>query len=93
MEYLQNRYLCDIGDFGKYGMLREVLKNNLILGFNWYLQPDETHNNDGKHKNNLINDRYNVGACDIELYTFLQNVVMKNPDTHSFLYKELNKDS
>lgn len=70
---MQNRYLCDIGDFGKYGMLREVIKTNLNLGLNWYLYPNESHNNDGKHKRYLKKDKHNVGACDIELYKFLQS--------------------
>lgn len=69
---MQNRYFCDIGDFGKYGMLRELIKSGIKLGINWYLFPDETHNGDGKHTQFLHNDRYGLSLCDLELYTFLQ---------------------
>ena len=43
---MQNRYVGDIGDFGKYGLLR-ALYHGRQLGVAWYLCPDETHNEDG----------------------------------------------
>ena len=43
---MQNRYVGDIGDFGKYGLLR-ALCHGRQLGVAWYLCPDETHNEDG----------------------------------------------
>jgi len=71
---MQNRYFGDIGDFGKYGMLRSVNKTGLRLGVNWYLFPDESHNDDGKHKGYLKNDKHNVSICDNELYLYLKNI-------------------
>lgn len=47
---MQNRYVGDIGDFGKLGLLRQLHKTGLSIGVNWYLTPDETHNGDGWHK-------------------------------------------
>ena len=46
---MQNRYTGDIGDFGKLGMLRALQAQDLTLGVNCYLAPDEDHNDDGKH--------------------------------------------
>lgn len=46
---MQNRYVGDIGDFGKLGLLRQLSKTGLSVGVNWYLTPDETHNGDGRH--------------------------------------------
>ncbi len=46
---MQNRYTGDIGDFSKLGLLRVLHAARLSIGLNWYLTPDETHNNDGGH--------------------------------------------
>ena len=45
---MQNRYVGDIGDFAKYGLLR-ALSPQKRLGVAWYLYPDESQNADGKH--------------------------------------------
>jgi hypothetical protein len=71
---MQNRYFGDIGDFGKYGMLRSVNGTGLRLGVDWYLFPDESHNDDGKHKGYLNKDKHNVSTCDNELYLYLKNI-------------------
>ncbi len=49
---MQDRYVADVGDFVKYGLLRR-LAAGLRLGVAWYLHPDEGHNNDGKHDASL----------------------------------------
>jgi hypothetical protein len=50
---MQNRYVGDIGDYGKYALLRHLCAcatgKSLRLGVIWCLFPDETINNDGKH--------------------------------------------
>lgn len=43
---MQDRYVGDIGDFAKYGLLR-ALSEDRQLGVAWYLYPDETHNDHG----------------------------------------------
>ena len=50
---LENRYVGDVGDFGKYGLLKALCLPskvpggcNLSLGVVWYLVPDESK--DGK---------------------------------------------
>ena len=49
---MQDRYAGDVGDFGKFGLLRTLCELNapqLKLGIVWYLVPEESHNEDGKH--------------------------------------------
>ncbi|GHF17653.1 hypothetical protein GCM10017044_10070 [Kordiimonas sediminis] len=45
---MQDRYIGDIGDYAKYGLLRAI-QGSRKLGIAWYLFPDEQHNADGKH--------------------------------------------
>jgi len=49
---MQDRYTGDIGDFIKYGLLR-ALTPTVRLGVAWYLFPNESHNEDGKHTSYL----------------------------------------
>jgi hypothetical protein len=45
---MQNRYIGDIGDYLKIGILR-ALSAGYRLGIAWWLYPDEHHNTDGRH--------------------------------------------
>ena len=45
---MQNRYVGDIGDYLKLGILR-ALSPKYRLGVAWWIYPDETHNADGQH--------------------------------------------
>ena len=45
---MQNRYTGDIGDFGKFLLLKHLFPNAPIATI-WYLYPDESHNTDGSH--------------------------------------------
>ncbi len=70
---MQDRYLCDIGDFAKFGLLREIMASGAAtrLGVLWYLVPDESHNNDGRHISYLDESPGNkkrFRACDPSLY-------------------------
>lgn len=46
---MQNRYTGDIGDFGKFLLLKHLFPTESIATI-WYLYCDETHNNDGSHR-------------------------------------------
>ena len=48
---VQDRYFGDIGDFAKLGLLRGIVANDpaLCLCVLWYLVPDESLTNDGRH--------------------------------------------
>ncbi len=45
---MQDRYVGDIGDFVKYGLLRAI-RGTKRLGVAWYLHPDAGPAGDGKH--------------------------------------------
>lgn len=72
---MQDRYIGDIGDFGKYALLNFIQRETkLKLGVNWYrTAPDdlkETHSNDGK-----ITKYDNLKHLDICLYCKLQKII------------------
>ena len=83
---MQNRYVGDIGDFGKYGLLRALFgsgeasatEERLRLGIVWYLFPDESHNSDGKYTsflNPTPENHARFRICDPQLYDGLQRLV------------------
>jgi len=60
---MQNRYVADIGDYGKYGLLSFICKNTgLHLGVNWYLvnpeEVGENENSDGNKTQYLKSEKY-----------------------------------
>jgi hypothetical protein len=70
---MQNRYTGDIGDFGKLGLLRQLSSAGFRIGVNWYLVPDEDHNNDGRHISYLKKDSF--CSCDGFLWRQLGKIV------------------
>jgi len=72
---MQNRYAGDVGDFGKFGLLREIQRHSgcASIGINWYLTPDENGNADGKHVRYL--KRPGFSDCDPQLYRKMASVV------------------
>jgi hypothetical protein len=70
---MQNRYVGDVGDFGKYGLLRALLGAGKRLGIVWYLVPDEDQTNDGWHIDYLNKPEFE--ACDPPLFAALNKIV------------------
>ena len=70
---MQDRYTGDIGDFGKLGLLRTLQAQDLTIGVNWYLTPDEDHNEDGKYTKYLDDEMYR--KCDESLWLELKQIV------------------
>jgi hypothetical protein len=71
---MQDRYAGDVGDFGKFGLLRHLVNGtNHRLGVIWYLYPNESHNEDGKFTKYLSNRQFEL--CDVDLYGKLRTVV------------------
>ena len=83
---MQNRYVGDVGDFGKYGLLRWLCgmtgpalreEERLRLGVVWYLNSPED-NRDGDRIDFLNNTPVNCRRfrkCDPELYEKLRDIV------------------
>jgi hypothetical protein len=76
---MQHRYFGDVGDFGKYGLLRTLCGINegprLRLGVIWYLFPNESHNDDGKHVGYLKRVDASFRNCDELLYDKLRSLL------------------
>jgi hypothetical protein len=75
---MQNRYVGDIGDFVKFGLLR-ALSPEYKLGVVWYLVPDEAHNGDGRHIGYLEDGKRRDGKrwrwLDPDLFDSLHRIV------------------
>ena len=69
---MKNQYVGDIGDYGKYSLLRDFINAGVKIGVNWYLtENDDT--NDGKFTDYLENkDEYR--RYDPELFDVLKRV-------------------
>jgi hypothetical protein len=74
---MQNRYVGDVGDFAKYGLLRIVAhETTRRLGVIWYLVADENHNTDGRHTGYLRDPIF--VSLDPALHLSLQKLVSTN---------------
>ena len=69
---MQNRYAGDVGDFSKFGLLRQIATVGFAIGLNWYLVADEAHNKDGKHIGYLTDSKFD--GCDDQLRELLCSV-------------------
>lgn len=80
---MQDAYVGDIGDFGKYGMLRLVGYSGLRLAVNWYrVIPDpsvETRQDDGKYVQ-YLNRPQEFRAYDSALFDALQKLILTDRD-------------
>lgn len=80
---MQNRYVGDVGDFGKYHLLKSLClggkgEQSLSLGVVWYLVSDENHNEDGKHIRYLERTASNLARFrkgDPTLYDALAEII------------------
>ena len=73
---MQNRYVGDIGDYVKYGLLR-ALAGKSKLGIAWYLFPDESHNEDGRYTS-YLKEPQTWKHFDPKLFARLQAIVANN---------------
>ena len=69
---MKNQYTGDIGDYGKYGLLRFLARQGIRIGINWYLTDDDNSAN-GKYTSYLENPAERV--CDPELFDALKEIV------------------
>lgn len=74
---MKNQYLADIGDYGKYGLLRFLSGKGIKIGVNWYLTEDDG-TNDGKFKD-YLDDPIKDWMKDKKLFKILKEVKDKNP--------------
>ncbi|MBR4132795.1 MAG: hypothetical protein IKT99_07430 [Oscillospiraceae bacterium] len=78
---MQDKYVGDIGDFGKLGLLRCLAKTGLTIGVNWYHTLNDNNNKqkDGKYTEYLTRDDYKekelFQRCDCSLWKELKRIV------------------
>jgi hypothetical protein len=70
---MQDRYVGDVGDFGKYALLKALAKDSLRLGVIWYLNPVPEANRDGR-----LTDYSDLKSCDPGLFQSLRKLIEEN---------------
>lgn len=73
---MQDRYVGDVGDYGKFGLLRALAGHPggpVRLAVVWCTFPDEGHNGDGRHVAYLRNGA--MAALDLDLHGKLRRIV------------------
>jgi hypothetical protein len=77
---MQDRYVGDVGDYGKYGLLRFLTtETGQPLGVIWCLYADEAHNADGRHVSYLRSASF--AGADPVLHSKLDAIVSKGQRT------------
>ena len=72
---MQNRYVGDVGDFAKYGLLRAIGgRRSLVVA--WYLHPDSGPPGDGRHTE-YLKRREEWRHLDCHLFDALKEIVTK----------------
>lgn len=67
---MQNRYVADVGDFGKFALLSALTSGDLRLGVVWYLNSAEETNDDGS-----LTNYQTLRDCDPDLYDRLAGIL------------------
>lgn len=78
---MQDNYIGDIGDYGKYGLLREICVETMSLSVNWYrvIPAKLGKQDDGKYISYLSMPQM-YRAYDPVLFDSLHNIVMQEQD-------------
>ena len=72
---MKNQYFGDLGDFGKYLLLRHLADAGITVGVNWYLTEDDT-SNDGRMTDYLKTKEHVFRHLDEELFDALKDMVI-----------------
>ena len=72
---MKNQYFGDIGDYGKYGLLRYLADRGLSIAVNWYLTPND-ESNDGNIRGYLSKEKDR--RYDPELYDVLREMCARH---------------
>ena len=72
---MKNQYVGDIGDYGKYSLLRSFINVGVKIGINWYLTENDD-SNDGKFTD-YLNKKDEYRRYDQELYDVIKKIASK----------------
>ena len=75
---MQDQYVGDIGDFGKYALLKVLAGRDIVLGVVWYLTQVKGGSTDGGFIQYLSspNEANGLGNCDKGLFDTLRDIVL-----------------
>lgn len=73
---MKNQYVGDIGDYGKYGLLRYLAHRGIRIGVNWYLTEDDKDAVDGNIRGYLDDPAESV--YDADVFALLKGLRDKN---------------
>ena len=84
---MKNQYFGDVGDYGKYGLLRFLAKRGVSIAVNWYLTPGDG-TNDGNLRGYLEREKDRV--YDPELFDVLRDMCdRKEKDVRRFAERDV----
>ena len=69
---MKDQYVADIGDYGKYSLLRAFAKEGVCVGVNWYYTSND-ESNDGKFKE-YLDDTDRFGNYCKEVFSILSSI-------------------
>ncbi len=75
---MKNQYVGDIGDYGKYGLLRFLVDHDIRIGVNWYLTEDDG-SADGRFTHYL--KQPSEETYDSQLYKALKKIAFRKKKT------------
>src|ERR1700688_2806621 len=73
---MQNRYVADVGDFGKFALLSALASRGFRLGVQWYLNHSTEPNQDGR-----LTQYPALRDCDPDLYDKLRRILQSGERT------------
>ena len=74
---MKNQYVGDVGDYGKYGLLRFLAGRGIRIGVNWYLTKNDG-SSDGRFTAYL--EKSDDRSCDPELFDDLKLIAFRNDE-------------
>jgi len=78
---MQDNYIGDIGDYGKYGLLREVCAADISLAVNWYrVVPTKLGKHDDGKYTSYLSDSLVYREYDPALFDSLHKIVMQDQE-------------
>ena len=92
---MKNQYFGDIGDYGKYGLLKFLAQHNVKIAVNWYLtENDENKFGDGGLID-YLKDKYErkYSKYDPDLFGILQKMLLPKPGNREVRQFELKTRS
>jgi hypothetical protein len=74
---MQDKYVGDIGDFGKYALLKSLAQGDVVLGIVWYRTAAKGGTGDGTLTQYLssLDAAKGLGRCDEKLFTCVRGIV------------------